>query len=826
MDRRNLGRLVWVVLAAVLAASSPAVAGDVEGSKAVTASLPRSDFDGDGRTDLLWRNSGGDGMNGLWFMNGATVTTTGLLPTVAGPFEANGWSVAAHGDFNADGRADVLWRSENGDMAVWLVNGTTLTGGAFLPAVASPWTVVGVGNFDAALGDDIFWRNTTTGENAIWFMNGTAISGAALVTTLATAWTPHLGDFNGDGACDLFWRNEGTGENAVWLMAGATLVSGHLLPATASTIFLASGDLDADGRADVLWRQLGSGQLTVWLMNGGAVASEATVDADGPPLVANGLGDVDGDGRADIVWRDLDTDELGVWFMNGTAVSGVGALPWAAPGDTWSLAVPRSTESFDPRPGAPVAATPVSPTGAITNPLPTYTWNAVSGAAWYSLRVEDAYSSPVVQNWYDASAVCPGTTCSAMPPTSLAAGEYSWLVQTVNRAGFGPWSVKLLFTVPTPAGAATTLIEPGSATGGTSTTLYPTYQWSSVANATYYFLYIAPSATPDTPVFSNWYPSGSVCSGTTCSATPSGSQVNLVLGTEYVWWVQTYFAAGYGAVSTPFYFTASTGLPPGATTLTAPGSGSTLAVITPTFEWTQVTEATWYRLYVEKLQGDGVTWLPILDQWITSEQACASGSCEFSPAVQGGDQRWAIQTYNSNGFGPWSATWTFTNNLPLRSFVLTWQAEPRDLDSHMLTPSISGTSYHVYYASRGNKTAVPFVYLDVDDVTGWGPETTSVHVLYPGTYKFYIYLFSGSGSLMGCQATVKSYDADANITHTVVVPNSGSTTARYWYVADVDGASGAVTIRNTLMETAPTAATGASVVTSLPPKTPENGPRR
>ena len=76
------------------------------------------------------------------------------------------------------------------------------------------------------------------------------------------------------------------------------------------------------------------------------------------------------------------------------------------------------------------------------------------------------------------------------------------------------------------------------------------------------------------------------------------------------------------------------------------------------------------------------------------------------------------------------------------SMKLTWGAAPADLDSHLFTP----TGAHVYFADRGNLAAAPYAALDVDDVTGFGPEVVTITRLYPGVYRYAIYNFSGSFS--------------------------------------------------------------------------------
>src|SRR2546423_1810436 len=80
------------------------------------------DFDGDGKADLLWRNTT-DGNNAIWLMNGSTVSATSVIQAVVDLL----WTIVAVGDYGGDGRADILWRNTStGESVIWFMDGFTL----------------------------------------------------------------------------------------------------------------------------------------------------------------------------------------------------------------------------------------------------------------------------------------------------------------------------------------------------------------------------------------------------------------------------------------------------------------------------------------------------------------------------------------------------------------------------------------------------------------------------------------------------------------------------------------------------------------------------
>jgi subtilisin family serine protease len=250
--------------------------GRLNVNKAIRACTTLSDFNGDGRSDLVFRNYT-TGANDVWFMNGSTVLGSVPLPGVSDV----SWQIVGVGDFNADGWPDLVWRhAVVGLDYLWYMNGSTVIGAAWLPTVSDAnWEIAGVGDFNADGRPDLVWRHKVAGANYVWYMNGATVIGTTWLPGVSDAnWEiGGVGDFNGDGKPDLLWRHKVAGVNYLWYMSGATMIDAIWLPGVSDTNWQigAVGDFNADGDPDLAWRHKVAGANYVWYMNGAATSGQA-----------------------------------------------------------------------------------------------------------------------------------------------------------------------------------------------------------------------------------------------------------------------------------------------------------------------------------------------------------------------------------------------------------------------------------------------------------------------------------------------------------------------------------------------------------------------
>ena len=304
----------------------------------------RADLTGDGRSDILWRNTA-TGENYLYPMNGKTILSSeGYLRRVA---DLN-WRIAGVGDFDGDGKADLLWRnSSTGENYIYTMDGTAIkpTEGFIRTVADLNWQVAGIGDFDGDGKSDILWRNAVTGENYIYFMDGLVIkpSEGYLRTVSDVAWQiAGIGDFDGDGKADILWRNTSTGQNYLYPMNGTGIKPGEGFLRTVADLnwkVAGVGDFDGDGKSDIVWRNSSSGQNYLYLMDGTVIKPAEgylrTVADLNWQIAA--VGDYDGDGKSDLLWRNSSTGQNYLYPMDGTTIKPSEGFLRTVPVGNWTV---------------------------------------------------------------------------------------------------------------------------------------------------------------------------------------------------------------------------------------------------------------------------------------------------------------------------------------------------------------------------------------------------------------------------------------------------------------------------------------------------------
>jgi hypothetical protein len=266
------------------------------------------DYDGDGVTDILFRKHRNGvqqtGPVSVFFMDGGRVRDIVKLSTMRCTVRNNGstrcrsvkarvkknWQIVGSGDYNGDGRSDVLFHDA-------LENKFDL------------WTMLGGGTYESELLPDDFGND------------------AAVIAS---------GDFDGDGMSDIFWRDLETGDVDIWgLTEDSTLgpLEGGGNPWTA----IGAGDFDGDGRDDVLLREAITDRLAVRLSTTGErEAIQSALNGGTRDRQVPSIGDYDGDGMDDLVLYDGEAVETQLWLMDGSSVTANERLP--SPIDSWDFA--------------------------------------------------------------------------------------------------------------------------------------------------------------------------------------------------------------------------------------------------------------------------------------------------------------------------------------------------------------------------------------------------------------------------------------------------------------------------------------------------------
>ena len=288
------------------------------------------DFNGDGKQDILWRNTQ-TGEVDIWFMNGVSAISKASFGLVG-----LNWRIVGTADFNGDGLSDILWQNTaTGDFGIWIMHGSSYSGYGF-SSQGSQWSIAGVADLDHTGFAGILWRNVVTGQLVVWRSRPGLTFSTATIGTAGLDWDLEgAADLLGNGHSALIWRNQHSGQVIAWQLNGNSITAQSILGAEPLNWSIAGfGDFNGDRHIDILWHNNSNGSVAAWLMNGFAVSpiwiDRSSVSQD---WQIRATPDVFGNGINDILWSNLKTGQQVIWLLGGAGVSqrnlGFVPLSWA-----------------------------------------------------------------------------------------------------------------------------------------------------------------------------------------------------------------------------------------------------------------------------------------------------------------------------------------------------------------------------------------------------------------------------------------------------------------------------------------------------------------
>lgn len=271
-----------------------------------------ADFNGDGNTDILHAVHNSDYVH-TWFSRGdGTFDVTTFRPWRDYAIPNGVWLI---GDFNADRRADIFHGVLNTDYShTWFSQGN----GTYNVTTFRPWTGYAIPNGLWRSGDfnddgraDLLHAVNNSDYVHTWFSQG---NGTYNVTTFRP-WVDYaipngvwnLGDFNSDGRADVLHSVQNSDYVHTWFSQGNGTYNvttfrpwiGYAIPNGEWLI----GDYNGDARADVVHAVLNSDYVHPWFSQGNGNFSVSTFRPWTGYTISSGVwnaADIDGDNRTDL----------------------------------------------------------------------------------------------------------------------------------------------------------------------------------------------------------------------------------------------------------------------------------------------------------------------------------------------------------------------------------------------------------------------------------------------------------------------------------------------------------------------------------------------
>ncbi|MGH9275317.1 MAG: FG-GAP-like repeat-containing protein, partial [Acidimicrobiales bacterium] len=220
-----------------------------------------AELDGDGIDDVVIYAPGGSPDR---IYSGRANRTLVALPLGVDPT----YDVSV-GDFDGDGRDDLLWFGYGVNESVRTLSDGNGQFTSLLSTIDDGESIPIIGDFDGDGLDDVLLYGPGSSVDEMWWSEPTDRGAVSVepIQVKGTAYRPQVGDVNGDGNDDVLWYQPGAGADPLWTwFADRTKVDRIL--GVGGTFVPDLGRYTADDLDDVAWLSPTSASY-LWLATGG-----------------------------------------------------------------------------------------------------------------------------------------------------------------------------------------------------------------------------------------------------------------------------------------------------------------------------------------------------------------------------------------------------------------------------------------------------------------------------------------------------------------------------------------------------------------------------
>ena len=149
-----------------------------------------------------------------------------------------------------------------------------------------------------------------------------------------------------------------------------------------------------------------------------------------------------------------------------------------------------------------------------------------------------------------------------------------------------------------------------------------------------------------------------------------------------------------------------------------------------------------------------------------------------------------------NSINQFDLSTTILMNPEIEGFriVLTWGKSPKDLISHLILPNNEDINYTNKVSSDKK------VKLNLDSITGSGPETITLNGIEDGIYKFFVNNFSKEAPLSSSEAKVMLYKGSELITEVNIKKDTHIQSSYWWHALSIDATNKNVIVFNKITD--------------------------